>query len=57
MFLIKLYKIDDGTDYKYIMQDFKINYEMLEVKVIHESTKLFSFDVVKDGTHFIVILF
>ena len=57
MFLIKLYKIDDGTDYKYIMQDFKINYEMLEVKVIHESTKLFLFDVVEDGTHFIVILF
>lgn len=57
MFLIKLYKIDDGTDYKYIMQDFKINYEMLVVQVIHELTEHFLFNVVKDGTHFIVILF
>ena len=57
MFLIKLYKIDDGTDYKYIMQDFKINYEMLVVQVIHELTEHFLFNVVIDGTHFIVILF
>ena len=55
MFLIKLYKIDDGTDFKYKIRDFEFHSNNFEI--IHESKKLFSFDVVKDGTHFIVILF
>lgn len=56
MCLIMFNKIDDGTLFKFIMQDFKIYYEMLVVLVIHESTEHFLFNFVKDGTYFISIL-